>query len=194
MVVNELLSLFEIARKLASRKAELDRNYFDEFIQPLWDKFVEIHNNYKTTFQEYTKLATENNDGDISSIIEQIRQDSMYSEDLRNELRSMVNNVPSAFPKTSNQFLDQFLKALSGYFDLRAALKVNREKDEVEMLYTPLYSNAARYRVVVILSRKGSNPNKAEVLKVLQETMQMLQANYKWASNSFYSLKNNLLT
>jgi hypothetical protein len=173
MVANELLGLFEIARKLASRKAELDKSYFDEFIQPLWNKFVEIHNNYKTTFQEYTKLAIEN-DGDTASIIEKIRQDSIYSEDLRSELKNMVNGVPSAFPKTSNQYLDEFLTALSYYFELRASFKVNQENDEVQKLYAYRWSNSARYRVVIILSRKGNNSSKEEVLEVLLETMRML--------------------
>ncbi|MDL1909294.1 hypothetical protein FBQ81_01175 [Chloroflexi bacterium CFX6] len=152
----------------------------------------EIHNNYKTTFQEYTKLAIEN-DGDSDLIIEKIRQDSIYSEDLRNELKNMVNSTPSAFPKTSDQLLDEFLTALSYYFELRALFKVNQENGNIQKIYAPRMSNAARYRVVVILSRKGMNSNKAEVIKVLQETMRMLQSNYEWVSKSFYRLRKGLL-
>lgn len=193
MVVNELLSLFEIARKLASRKDELDKNYFIEFIEPLWNKFGEIHTNYKTTFQEYTKLAIENT-GDSSSIIEKIRQDSLYSEDLRSELKNMVNNTPSAFPRTSNEFLEEFLIALSYYFELRALFKINQRNRNVQEIYAPRMGNAARYRVIVILSSKGNKSNKEEVLNVLNETMQMIQSNYEWVSRAYYELRKELLS
>jgi hypothetical protein len=49
MITSELIDLFEIVRKLASSKAELDKKYFDEFIKPVWEKFSEIHENYKIT-------------------------------------------------------------------------------------------------------------------------------------------------
>src|SRR6266508_1693890 len=190
MIVNELIDLFEIARKLVSRKAELDKNYFDEFIQPLWNKFVEIHENYKATFQEYTRMAVDNSK-DVSSIIERMHQDSLYSDDLRSELRSMVKNTPSAFPKTSNQYLDEFLTALSYYFELRASFKITQGNDGVQKIYAPRMSNSARRRVMIKLSREGYSSNKDEVFKVLQETMRMLQSNYEWVSKSFYSLKKN---
>jgi hypothetical protein len=183
MITSELIDLFEIVRKLASSKAELDKKYFDEFIKPVWDKFSEIHENYKITFQGYTKLAIDNN-GDTAAVIEQIRHDSVYSENLRSELKSMVSNIPSAFPKTGKEFLEDFLLSLSYYFELRASLKVD----------APRWTNAARYRVVVILSRKGNAISKDEVIKVLKETMELLQSNFKWVSESYYKLKKELLT
>jgi hypothetical protein len=193
MITSELIDLFEIVRKLASSKAELDKKYFDEFIKPVWDKFSEIHENYKITFQGYTKLAIDNN-GDTAAVIEQIRHDSVYSENLRSELKSMVSNIPSAFPKTGKEFLEDFLLSLSYYFELRASLKVDKENNDVQMLYAPRWTNAARYRVVVILSRKGNAISKDEVIKVLKETMELLQSNFKWVSESYYKLKKELLT
>jgi hypothetical protein len=193
MITSELIDLFEIVRKLASSKAELDKKYFDEFIKPVWEKFSEIHENYKTTFQGYTKLAIDNN-GDTTAVIEQIRHDSVYSENLRSELKSMVSNIPRAFPKTGKEFLEEFLVSLSFYFELRASLKVDKKNNDVLMFYAPRLENGARYRVVVILSRKGNATSKEEVIQVLKETMELLQSNFKWVSETYYKLKKELLT
>ena len=76
----------------------------------------------------------------------------------------MVSHIPSAFPKTGKEFLERFLLSLSYYFELRASIKVDKENDDVQMLYASRWTNAARYRVVVILSRKGNNSSKDEVV------------------------------
>ena len=95
----------------------------------------------------------------------------------------MANNLPVAFPEGSYELLDQFLLSLSFYFEAKSYFKI--EKDKETRLLAPRLANAARFRVALIIY----NNNKDEAKELLDETMNILQSNYKWISDNYYALK-----
>jgi hypothetical protein len=115
MAVSEIMGLLEIVRTLVSRKAELDKQYFDQFIQPMWDTFVRIHEDYKRSFKEYAKLASENT-VPVKDLIAQINRDAVYTADLRSELRKLIKYLPASTLKTKSAYLSKFVETLIHYF------------------------------------------------------------------------------
>ena len=49
-MVTELISLLELVRSLVQRKSEIDKEYFENFIQPIWEKFDAVHKEYVRVF------------------------------------------------------------------------------------------------------------------------------------------------
>lgn len=181
MIVNDILDFIRFLKEQKKENKEINNQYFNDYIEPLWNKFKEIHQDYKSTFKVYSEKILSGKD--IEQIIDDIKRDSLYSDDLRSELYSMANNLPEAFPESSFELLDRFLLSLSFYFEAKSYFKI--EKDKETRLLAPRLSNAARFRVALIIY----NNNKDEARQLLDETMNILQSNYKWISDNYYALK-----
>ena len=181
MIVNDILDFIRFLKEQKKENKEINNQYFNDYIEPLWNKFKEIHQDYKSTFKVYSEKILSGKD--IEQIIDDIKRDSLYSDDLRSELYSMANNLPEAFPESSFELLDRFLLSLSFYFEAKSYFKI--EKDKETRLLAPRLSNAARFKVALIIY----NNNKDEARQLLDETMNILQSNYKWISDNYYALK-----
>lgn len=118
MLALEVVSLLETLRRLVSRKAELDKEYFENFIQPAWEAFLKVHRDYKTSFREYAELVAQDN-YPISTLVERLRQDSIYTRDLRSELWEIIKHIPSARGKTKEDSLSAFSKDMVNYLYAR---------------------------------------------------------------------------
>jgi len=111
MIETELLGLLGILRELVSKKGELDKSYFENFIQPTWESFEKIHELYKTSFREYTNFI-QKDDAQVDTLLEMIRRDFIYSQDLRVQLKNLAQIIPSSKFKTKERSLSDFLVAL----------------------------------------------------------------------------------
>jgi len=109
-----LVGLISVLRALVARKGELDKEYFGNFIQPAWEAFLSVHEDYKASFREYVELA-DKDDCSIRCLIERIRQDSVFASDLRHQLSEITRWIPSATGKTKDEHLLAFVQAIVHY-------------------------------------------------------------------------------
>ena len=129
MLVTDILSLVETLRKLASRKAELDKEYLENFIQPTWEAFEKVHLDYKNSFTEYIRLLSEK-DCDIPALIEKIHQDSLQTEDLRVNFSEILKSIPQASFKAKEKSLRAFIYWMSEYIDTRAFPRTSYDQEK----------------------------------------------------------------
>jgi len=193
MILSELSTLLQFARGLAERKAELDKKYFEQFIQPAWSAFVKVHENYKSSFKKYLEYVN-GDEYKVSDLIESIRQDSIDSTDLRSELAAIVHYLPSSTLKVSEEYLINLARAITQYFNVREQIKYVKNKEGVSIVVQdsrPM-SNFARYDAIISLSRNGTD-NKEEAKRILERVMRELHSGYDKAAHHYYELKKMLL-
>ena len=186
MIVNDILNLIKFIKDFKKEGKDINGRFFVNFIEPLWIKFNEIHSDYKTSFKRY-KAILGNEGNNVNDLIQEIKVDSLFSEDLRSELMSMSQNVPNAFPKTNEQLLDNFIMSLGYYFEARSLFVA--EHNKTLKLFAPRWKNSARFRVISIINEN----NKEEIGEIIDETVEMLQSNHKWVTENFYKLKKTML-
>jgi hypothetical protein len=191
-MISDIVDIVKLLQEAFTHKAELDLNYFDRFIKPIWEKFINVHNEYKKSFEEYIHLVQTEDDW-IDSLTNKIRKDSIFSDDTRSEIKRMTENTPSAFPKTNKENLGRFFIALAFYFDISGYMKVNKEDHTITIGF-PETRNGARFGAYIRISRKGTKVEKDEVIEILLETIKLLQSNYDWVAQEYFALRKTLLT
>ena len=120
MVISDAINLVEFVRGCITRKGEADKAYFEQFLLPAWEAFNRVHENYKASFKEYVNLLSE--EMEIEDLVERIRDDSIYTRDLRFKLLVMVKSIPS---KRKPDHLLEFANAIVEYFDVRNGLTIH---------------------------------------------------------------------
>ncbi len=201
-MVIELINLLNIVKSLVNAKSTLDKNYFQQFIEPTWDAFSTIHQTYLKSFQEYRQLI-DDEDADAEKLYEQIRQDIMYSLHLTNELKQLINHIPVHFLKTKQTYVADFAKALMGYFDYRNSVSSTLN---VLSQYGPLnqlsrhefyYFLNVRYALVRDLGRLASDWDETDIRtktrNVIDQFALAQQSKYEQVANSYYQLRNKML-
>ncbi len=202
-MLNELLSLGEIIRSLAQRRNELDKEYFENFIEPIWKSFSSIHNDYKEAFSRYQNSVWQDKSLDIvNKMIETITRDSALTSDLRSELRSLISNLPSAKMKVKVILLSNFTKSILDYFYCY---------DEKDVYYLTLLN--VRYSILAELKDISHLPafdssfdlqsyldtdfeprHSAYLTKIIDDSIEHIQSHYKNVSDAYYRLRKELLT
>jgi hypothetical protein len=196
MTATDLISLLGILRTLVARKAELDKAYFDQFIRPAWDAFVKVHEDYKRSFRRYVDLASQK-DYPIENLIEQIRQDSIFTADLRTELSKLIKYLPSAHAKTKEDYLSDFAFAVVKYFSIQECLYIEMLPEEKEarlMFFDSIGDNRPRYAAIIYLSRKGNESGREDAKKMFNGIAQDLQRRYEEVSDAYFQLRKDLLS
>jgi hypothetical protein len=218
MIASELLSLLEIFRKLVNSKAELDKKYFDQFIEPAWNLFRKVQEDYKSSFQRYLEFV-ESDKYDSKVLVEKLRQDSLQSQDFRTELVELVKNIPTAKFKVKEIYLLNFSKSIANYFSVANGFRFdspNRldfEDWEVEVFEMQQPSepgsekitgfigdqfisgvvNISRALTTLELSRIG-NPDKDQSKLVLERAIEQFQSRYSVVASAYYKLRKELLS
>jgi hypothetical protein len=216
MVLTEILDLLELTRKLVSRKAELDKEFFTQFVEPAWMLFVNIHQNYNLSFQDYIEF-TQSDKYKVSALLEKIRQDSFQTNDARAELTAVIKNLPTAKLSTKEVYLANFAKAIANYFYIPMGFKLSKNKDSLEYKDkdAKLFniqegetdkSNSIediehsidqfiniRVPIFIELSRKDS-PDGEQAKTVLENAFQKVQLRYHVVVQTYYKLRTELLS
>ncbi len=186
----EIVGLIELVRTLVGRKAELDKEYFENFVQPAWEAFVRIHENYKSSFREYAEFVPKNEQPSIT-LDELIRRDAIHAANLRSELGKMLKNLPSAAVKARQIYLSDYVKSMDRYFDIESTvnLSLTAKSSLVDVGYNRLYLFALRN-----LGRMGENRNKEEERKMFDQLVVIIQIKYEKVADAYYRLRKELLT
>jgi hypothetical protein len=85
--------------KLFESRRDTRRHFVKEELEPLWESFEALHSHYLDSFKEYRRRLREE-DLTHSTIVDDIRRDHLFSEDLRNKVWSAAQVGPSdaAYP------------------------------------------------------------------------------------------------
>lgn len=210
MILSEVVNLLNLLRELAGRKAELDRIFFDRFVEPIWGAFTAIHQDYKDSFNGYISLVVDETNS-IDDIVDRLRTDSINSEDLRANLRAMMRYLPLG-PFNHTDKLETYLHALCLYFTARLGFTISdaeqdESQQEVRLIFTPdidhsavrpeewlFFSNLYRYRAIIYLSRQGSSINRAQAKQLFEVVIKDLQKRYESVASNYYAIKKEMLT
>jgi hypothetical protein len=201
MIAINIDGLIELIRKLIARKAELNKEFFKEFIQPIWESFVRVHKDYKNSLKEYAQLASK---GDPhNTLLERIEQDSVYSSDLRSVLRILVENLPSnARVRNKQAYLSDFIQALNQYFIFEYPernvifMHVSTEELGVFRFRNLLFTNPGRsYLSKRIMGSMLMRGNKwLKIKAILFYFGARLQSNYDRVAKTYFRLRKELIT
>ncbi len=76
-MVNDILELIKLAREMLEKKREFEKEYFQNYVEPAWQLFQRIHNDYKDSFLEYSDSVSESVI-DIDTLVEKIKKVPSY--------------------------------------------------------------------------------------------------------------------
>ncbi len=190
MAIMELMALVETLRNLAQRKSELDKEQFENFVQPIWEAFEKVHENYKTCFNEYVDYLSKE-DFDVDKLIEKIKLDSINSLDLRNNLYSLIEHLPEPLSDSTSHVRRWFILSLLKYFDTRSSLEMAHDKATNRLTFkVDGLPNKIRFNILIQLSRRKENH---ELRRALTETLKALQYHYGEVVYYYHDIKKNML-
>ncbi len=203
MTVLEIVQLFDILRNAVSQKKELDRQYFENFVEPIWALFNKVHDNYKTTFREYSEIVSEK-DFDPEKLVDRIRRDSIHTNDIRTSLNGLVSQIPH--PPLNNglgeakDYLDSFLNGLWQYFRAKRIITASLDKHEdkltiaqEKLIHMP-FDNKYRFKVILNLTRKGREMTSKDATEMFDEIVEVMQFRYGLVAKDYYALRKIYLT
>ena len=207
MISSELIGFVSLIRELAGRKAELDKAYFDNFIQPTWDVFLKIHQAYKSAFTQYIVTASKDQ-VQLESLLETIRQDYIFNSDLRSELSKLIKNFPTTRFKIKEDYLNKFTEAIVNYFDLRESLNMsfaksfltdsnnyesNKQTEDLGRANFLALKQAFALAYMKVAMDYGIS-DKQGVKKSLESIFEELQFRFDAVAESYYTLRKELLS
>ena len=196
MAISELINLIELIRSLVSRKPQLDKEYFENFVKPIWDSFVKVHEDYMKSMKEYHDLLSDENTK-IIVILNQIENDSLFTTNLRGQLYSLIEHI--ALPMLENQrsHLSDFTNDVLCYLTYRNLFEsTNKDESSTREAFTKGFPfmglQYVRIPIVVYLSCKGDETNRDNAKYVLQHIVRELQFIYINVTNSYQRLRKQL--
>lgn len=223
-----LVDLIRLTKELAGKSKEQKKLYFDQFIEPIWISFNNIHQDYKKGFKKYSLLSKKLRKKDTSHIrygtditdineelIREIIMDSLYTEDIRIELNSLMKMIP----KNQDEKMTTFLHSIRSYFSLNKKLEKNETDPrfqseetikanelitnfklrQVRVQYIP---NSCRYLLLAEF-QKILNPEIKDSYSIdlsrgysfdpYANCLEHLQAKYGNVAESYYALRQSFL-
>lgn len=96
-MIGDMIALLKLLKEITNKKEE-DKL---EFTKEIFFLFKKVHEDYLMTFRKYQDEIESSNPLKLSSIIKEIEEDSLFSQNLRDELSDMLirenNDSPSKF-------------------------------------------------------------------------------------------------
>lgn len=114
-MINDILKwIYEISKY----KNDINSKFFDKFIEPIYNKINELHDDYKRSFKENKEFIRSTNNFSIRKanlLIAKIKEDSLHSHNLRSELQAFK------FGLRKNKRLKDikpFMNSIHGYLNV----------------------------------------------------------------------------
>jgi hypothetical protein len=212
MAMNEIIELTQILLNLLGKKSELDKKFFIDFIDPVWNCFLKSHENYKLSLQEYSQLLSQKNTP-LSKVVKKIKQDLFYTSDLRSELKAIMRATPSPKPPSAKKKLSNFIGAIIGYFysPLFLIATANKDRNASDELLSDLFrsdlgkkfgkviyeepamiGNYARWALYKFGRNQKANSYTMQYL--IDTILDILQRQYEEVADAYYQLRTELLS
>jgi|WetSurMetagenome_2_1015567.scaffolds.fasta_scaffold818746_1 hypothetical protein len=168
---------------------ENKKNLFENFLEPAIKDFELVHSNYLSTFKNYIEQFSNKEIpiDEMLPILENIKTDSLFSEDLRNK-------VYSYYDYSNNDLFTDFNHSILEYFEYSvSAPRFNSNFDyEREMK-----RNAVRMEFYVglinIISDDKIDKKRERALEQAKNIVKKLQRNHRKVLDNYNFLKNELL-
>lgn len=188
MAISETIELLSLLKALVRAKADLKKDYFQTFIQPVWDSFVIVHKNYIDTSKDYyQEIINAEADPDLA-LIDKLFHDSLFSRNLITELEELIRNTPLPLEKADKKIFLDFIDAMSNYFKARQ----NFEQNNLKLLNV-------RYAFARQIGRQGksygesSEEFKKRLKKQIDYFVLEQQERHLKVSTTYYKIKMQLL-
>lgn len=188
MAVPEIIELLSLLKGLVRAKADLEKDYFQTFLQPIWESFIRVHENYIETSKNYYQDIIGAEADPQSVLLEQIFQDSIYSRNLRIELEQLIKNAPLPLARADKRIFSDFISSISAYFKAR----YDFDKDNLRFLNLR-YALARQIGRQREANNESSEEYKKRLKKQIDNFMLEQQDRYERVSMTFYQLKTQLL-
>jgi hypothetical protein len=201
-MLGDILQLVSLVKEFTPKKKELNREYFNSFIHPAWELFSKIHEDYISSIRKYSDMLLKS-EVTASSLIAEIRQDLILTQNLRIELGKMLGNFPFRYSRFLNSIetvpeenipILVFMDAIYRYFQSQTELYCG---DRWDKDYVP--TNEIRMPMLVYLSGKGKlsdyrGVTRKDAARYFEYITQDIQNKYGEVAQAYYELKKLLLT
>ena len=181
-----VLKLVEGIIRLKDRRVDARRSYFAEFVQPIFNDFEAVHQNYLHTIDHYrTMLASKEPLTVRHPVFDKIATDSLYSRDLRAKVRD-------ASRENDSQLVERFTWGIMCYIGAMSSA-VHLEK---EALFECCGVRCTIHdRLKEFFSGKEQKAEKlARARSALDEIVAQVQESYGIVHSHFVRLKGELLS
>jgi len=173
-----------LSKDILESKSNSNKANFTNYIQPMWASFKIVHEDYKESFYRYIEMVKSNKS--LSEIRSEIRQDSIYSADLRGELRNLIEITSN--DKSNNKMFTPFLLSINNYISLTDSLVLKKH----ELLSD---SNIGRNMLIAELSLSGLySIDRKAALHCIERTLIDFQNRYNIVDKEYYRLKISIET
>jgi hypothetical protein len=181
MIIDLVDKLLDRCLDLARYYQKVRINLYENYVNPTYSQFEIVHNNYLESFKIYRELIKSYDEGtDISSIIDKIQEDSLFTANLRIKLFELSKLY-------REPVIGDFVEAILYYTSY-----VSGENQP--------YCNAKRLGLIDELERifksstKIDERKKDKALKALDLRIKDLQVGYSIVTKEYLQLKKILLT
>lgn len=87
----DIIALIQLIRDLLKNRREIEKNFIEDFADPVFSLYKVVHDDYLQTFRKYYDQIESNNLLNLTSTINEIKQDSLFSQDLIAELMAITS-------------------------------------------------------------------------------------------------------
>jgi len=115
------LAVVDLLKQLVETQSKTDGQYVYDFLESLWYAFSRVHEDYKASFQSYRSFfspASLTDDGTADKLLNQMREDSAASQDIRSELQGILKQMPSPGKGSRDQKIHHLGRAILEYFQI----------------------------------------------------------------------------
>lgn len=109
-MVGDIVALCEFILNRRNNKQEATKNLIEDFVDPVFSLFKVVHNDYLQTFRKYHDQIESNNPLDLNLIINEIEQDSLFSQNLIDELSASLS-LENELSRELLEEIDNYLKS-----------------------------------------------------------------------------------
>ncbi len=177
-MIEDILKLIEYAIKGLNTKSRLDKEYFDRFIEPIWDEFQKVHDDYKASFRNYIDMMSQPQ-CNVDAVLKALLADSVDTEDMRIRLEKLMDHLPPARSKAKGEHLKHLLEAIREYFFMHHAGR-----------YTVTCGiKNIRFFGVIALSRAEHPELLKNTIAFFEEMLEAVQRHYRRVAEAYYSLR-----
>ena len=148
-MLTKYLTIVDLLKKLIEARSKTDRQYVEDFLDPLWQAFTRVHEDYKVSFAKYRSMLSltgptqELSDDNFQ---DEIRGDMLCSRDILSDLQGILNHLPSPGKGARDQGIRRLGQAIMDYFqtnrEFRIRITAPLENLRVELITNPKASRS----------------------------------------------------
>jgi len=216
-----ILKIFDRLIDLSKRREQANRQFFDDFVSPLFEQFEAVHNDYVTSFSGYRNLinTSKGKIDDQHPVLEMMRKDSVFSAHNREKI-SINGPLERSAVSSLLYWIEEYLQCLSTFESMQpikideafSDMKPNKyrilidiiqqlahtkafdpERPETELRCNAIRSAVLESLIIIFQSEIPVSAKKKLASIVIDRGVSGLQYAYGRVNSSYSQLKTELL-